>query len=364
MKIAIIPGDGIGKEVIAEGIKLLESLDIEYDIFNYDADYWIKYGKGIGDDEIENFRKNYSAIYFGALGDERLPKMEHGKAILLKLRFELELYANIRPIKMLKPELSPLKKADKIDFVIIRENTEDLYRGIGGSFKTGHFDEVVIDQRIHTRKGVTRIIKYAFEYAIQNNRKSVMLVDKHNAIPNGGQLWLEIFETVSKKYPQIKTSYEHVDIAAAKMVMNPEKFDVVVTSNLFGDILSDLGAGIIGGVGLSASSNINVEGIGLFEPVHGSAPDITGMEKANPIAAFETLAMLFGHLNLYSHEKYLKQAIEQSIKDEITTPDLGGTYTTSQVGNYIVKLVHEYITNNKTHDHLLNCKTHEEALEA
>jgi 3-isopropylmalate dehydrogenase len=343
MKIAVIPGDGIGKEVIKEGLKVLKLFGIKYKIFNYDADYWLKHKKGITNKEIKKLKKNYDAIYFGALGDERIPDMQHGKDILLKLRFGLDLYANIRPIQNIKSELSPLKNKKDIDIIILRENTEDLYKGIGNRFKTTTNDEIVLDQRIHTKKGVKRIIKYAFEYALLNKRKKLMLVDKHNAIPNGGKLWLETFEKYSKKYPEIITSYEHVDIAAAKMVLEPENMDVIVTSNLFGDILSDLGAGIVGGMGLLGSSNINLKNLGLFEPIHGSAPDIVGKNIANPIAALTTLAMMLAHLKLFEYEKVLNKAIKKSIKNNITTPDLQGTYSTSEVGDYITKLVKKYM---------------------
>ncbi|PAJ75781.1 hypothetical protein CJF42_03435 [Pseudoalteromonas sp. NBT06-2] len=336
-KIAVIPGDGIGKEVVAEGCKLMDALGVSYQIFNYDADYWLQHKQGISDQQLEELR-TFDAIYFGALGDPRLPKMEHGKDILLKMRFDLDLFANVRPIQLLDVNHSPLRPeiANNIDIVIVRENTEDLYRGLGGRFKAGQIDEVAIDERIHTRAGVRRIVEYAFEYAVKNNRQKVTLVDKHNAIPNGGQLWLSVFDEISKGYPNIVGEYQHVDVACAIMVAQPERFDVVVTSNLFGDILSDLGAGLVGGLGLLSSANVNGNGIGLFEPVHGSAPDIVGMERANPLAAFATLAMLFKHVGLLDECEQLLYAIKQSISQDITTPDLDGKHTTSQVGEYII----------------------------
>jgi 3-isopropylmalate dehydrogenase len=336
--IAVIPGDGIGKEVVAEGCKLLDALGIGYRIFNYDADYWLTHQRGISDEQLEELRA-YDAIYFGALGDARIPKMEHGKEILLKLRFGLDLFANIRPIRLLDVEHSPLKSelAKQIDTVIVRENTEDLYRGMGGRFKAGTGDEVAIDERIHTFAGVSRIINYAFEYATRARRRKVTLVDKHNAIPNGGQLWLSVFNQVAKDYPDIAAEYQHVDIAAEIMVSKPGHFDVIVTSNLFGDILSDLGAGLVGGMGLLPSANIGAQGAALFEPIHGSAPDIVGKGIANPIAAFATLSMLLQHVGRQREAHQLDLAIRKSVEEGVTTPDLGGRHSTREVGDCVIR---------------------------
>ncbi|PCK30717.1 isocitrate/isopropylmalate dehydrogenase family protein [Pseudoalteromonas piscicida] len=341
-RIAVIPGDGIGIEVVEQGLRLLDSLklDISYQKFNYDANRWLEEGVGLTDSELENLKENFDAIYFGALGDPRIPDSNHARQILLKLRFDLDLFANVRPIKLLNPDLTPIKlsSGQTIDCVIIRENTEDLYRGIGGSFKEGTVDEIATDQRIHSYKGVERIIRYAFEFAIKHNRKKVTLVDKVNVLIYGGSLWNRVFEEVAEQYPDIESDYMHIDVAAMRMVTDVHLFDVIVTSNMFGDILSDIGAGIVGGLGLLSSANINTETIGLYEPVHGSAPDIAGKNQANPMAAFITLSMMLADLG-YPHAQLISAAVEECIRDGLTTVDLGGDLTTHDITDIIIDKV-------------------------
>ncbi|MFT4927701.1 MAG: 3-isopropylmalate dehydrogenase [Phenylobacterium sp.] len=342
-KIAVIPGDGIGVEVIDEGLKLLQKLqqaqliDVDYDVFNYNADRWLSEDKGIDAAQVQQLKDDYDAIYFGALGDPRIADSAHARQILLTLRFDLELFANIRPVKLYSRALSPLKLGDDqdIDIVIIRENTEDLYRGIGGSFKTDTVDEIAIDERIHSYKGVKAIIEFAFDYAAKNGRKKVTLVDKDNAIVHGGRLWARVFKEVREKYPDIAHDYMHVDVAAMRMVSEPEGFDVIVTSNMFGDILSDIGAGIVGGLGLLASANVNPDSTSLFEPVHGSAPDIVGSGTANPMAAFVTLSMLLNHIGYVEVAAAIDKVVLDCINQGYTTVDLGGQYSTKQVGDRV-----------------------------
>jgi 3-isopropylmalate dehydrogenase len=344
-KIAVIPGDGIGVEVIAQGLKLLNRLkadnhiDVAFDEFNYNADRWLAQGKGIDEQQIQQLKDDYDAIYFGALGDPRIADSAHARQILLTLRFDLQLFANIRPVKLYHRDHCPLKLAEgqEIDCVIIRENTEDLYRGIGGSFKTGTDDEIAIDERIHSYKGVKAITEFAFEYAKNNGRKKVTLIDKDNVIIHGGRLWNRVFAEVSANYPDIVHDYMHVDVAAMRMAVEPQVFDV--TSNMFGDILSDIGAGIVGGLGLLPSANVNPGNTSLFEPVHGSAPDIAGTGTANPFAAFITLAMLLNHIGFDTAAQAINQAVIHCIDQGHTTKDLGGELSTDQVGDFVCAAV-------------------------
>lgn len=342
-KIAVIPGDGVGVEVTEQGLRLLDTLnlDLTYEKFNYNAERWLAEGIGLTDEELQNLKHNFDAIYFGALGDPRIPDSAHARQILLKLRFDLDLFANVRPVQLLHPDLTPIKlaKGESIDCVIVRENTEDLYRGVGGSFKEGSSEEVAIDQRIHSYKGVERIIRFAFDYAVKHKRKKVTLVDKDNVIVYGGKLWSRVFAEVAKDFPNIEQDYMHVDVAAMRMITDVHLFDVVVTSNMFGDILSDIGAGIVGGLGLLPSANINPDTTGLFEPVHGSAPDIAGMNKANPMAAFITLGMLLADLGHHRQAAVISEAVQESIREGITTPDLGGTLGTDAVADLVIEKV-------------------------
>ena len=345
MKIAVVPGDGIGPEVINEGLKILDiiksklNLNLKLELKNWGANKWLKTGIGLPKNTLTDLIKNYDAIYFGALGDPRIPDMAHAREILLGLRFGLDLYVNMRPIFIFNQFLCPLKNDKDIDFIIFRENTEDSYVAIGGSFKKGTDDEVVIDESIHTKKGVERIVRYAFKYAETNGRKKITLTDKANAIQFGGNLWQRIFGKVSAEYPNIKTEHLYVDVMAMEFVKKPQKFDIIVTSNLFGDILSDLGAGLIGGLGLAASANINPGHIGLFEPVHGSAPDIAGQKKANPMAAILSLGMMLDYLGIAKAKTIIERAIKYAFKERALTPDLGGTLNTGDMGDFICKYI-------------------------
>lgn len=330
-RICVIPGDGIGKEVTPAGVEVLSRLNQKYALGlemvekDWGAERWLNEGVGLPEGSLKDLKANYDAIYFGALGDPRIPDMAHGREILLGLRFGLDLYANIRPTS----------NGRDIDVIIVRENTEDSYTSMGGNFKQGTEDEVAIDESVHTYKGVKRIVEFAFEYANKNNRKKVTLGDKSNAIRFGGALWQRVFKEVAARFPTIETNHRFVDILAMELVTKPQSYDVIVTSNLFGDILSDLGAGLVGGIGLAASANIHPGRIGLFEPVHGSAPDIVGKGEANPLAAFSTASMMLEYLGCTEAMLALQAAIKLCLERGPKTKDLGGLATTKEVTRFI-----------------------------
>lgn len=346
-KILLIPGDGIGPEVMNEAKRLLTliekklSISIEFDEADWGAERYLRDGTGLPQKAIEEIPKHYNALLFGALGDPRIPDMRHGREILLGLRFGLDLFINFRPIKLFHPTVSVLKNNNPLDWALFRENTQDIYLGLGHSTHQGTPDEIAVDESRHTFAGVYRIIKAAFDYAKRHERKSVTLVDKSNAIQFGGSLWQRVFRGVSKEYPSIQSKHLFVDVAAMKMVMDPAFFDVIVTSNLFGDILSDLGAGLIGGLGLCSSANINSGGLGLFEPVHGSAPDIAGMNKANPCAMFLTVGLMMQHLGYGSVIVSIEEAIKQSIQEGAVTADLGGVLSCHDASTKILHLLQQ-----------------------
>lgn len=342
MRIAVIPGDGIGREVVREGLKVLEKVEdlfgISFDFKEYPfgAEHYLKTGETLPDWAIEDFRK-FDAIYFGAIGDPRVKPgvLEHG--ILLKLRFSLDLYVNLRPVKLYHHSLTPLKGKERIDMLFVRENTEGLYAGSGGFLRRGTPHEVAVQEMINTRFGVERTVRFAFEYARKTGRRKVTLVDKANVLIYAHDLWERVFEEVSAEFPEIETDHYYVDAMAMKMVRAPEHFEVVVTPNMFGDILTDLGAEIVGGLGLAASGNINPSGVGMFEPVHGSAPDIAGKGVANPLAAILTVSLMLEHLGLWDASKAVEAAVERVISDGKLTPDLGGSLSTSEVGDAVVE---------------------------
>jgi 3-isopropylmalate dehydrogenase len=343
-RIAVVPGDGIGIEVLAAQKHVLALVDarrhlgLELVDKDWGADRWLKEKVGLPKGALDELREHYDAVTFGALGDPRIPDMAHGREILLGMRQGLDLYANMRPIRCLDDSLSPLKgKGEReIDFVCFRENTEDMYVSLGGVFKQGTADEVAQDISINTRKGVERVIRHAFEYARKTNRPRVTMCDKHNAIRFGGGLWMRTFEAVAKDYPTIVADHLFVDVAAMEFVRKPERFSVVVCNNLFGDILTDLGAALGGGLGLAASANIHPGRIGLFEPVHGSAPDIAGKGIANPLAAFLTASLMLDFLEAPAEAALLDDAVRACIKRGPKTPDMGGAATTAAVTDFVL----------------------------
>jgi len=342
-RIAVIPGDGIGKEVAPEGVKLLEQiaklrgLHLEFTHFDYGADRYLQDGTTLPPQAIADFRDNYQAILFGAVGDPRVPDSRHAREILLALRFQLDLYVNLRPVKLLADRFSPLKgKGTKeINGVFFRENTEGVYVDVGGTFKQGTPDEIATNEDVNSRKGVERICRAACEYARKHGVKTVWMSDKSNAMRHAGGLWQRVWKELAREYTDLELKHMYVDVLAMQMVLKPELFQVVVTNNLFGDILTDIGAGIAGGLGFAASANLHPGRIGLFEPVHGSAPDIAGTGKANPIATFLTCALLLEHLGHDAEARMVEQAVEIAVAENVLTPDVGGDKTTQQVAEFV-----------------------------
>ena len=343
-KIAVISGDGIGPEVVREGLKILKTVAhvnrIQYQTTElpWCSQYYLDTGKLMGDADIDALRQ-YDAIFLGALGDPRMPPGLVERSVILNLRFRLDLYVNLRPIILYSEHLCPLKdkKPEDVDFVVVRENTEDAYAGMGGFFKKGTPDEVAISEMIFTRKGVERVIRYAFDLArSRNKRRKLTLVDKANAL-NSHDLWRRTFAEVAQEYPDITTDIAFVDATTMWMVKNPEWFDVIVTTNLFGDIITDLGAMIQGGMGIASSGNIHPGQVSMFEPIHGSAPKYTGQNVANPLAAIGAVAMMLDYLG----EKPAAQQIEGAIgsllsSQRIPSLDAGGGLSTSQIGDMVV----------------------------
>ncbi|MEZ4272270.1 MAG: 3-isopropylmalate dehydrogenase [Myxococcota bacterium] len=344
-KIAIIAGDGIGVDVTREAVKVLNvvndkfSLGLQLEELDYGAERYLRDGVTLPSGEMERFRKEVDAIYLGALGDPRIPDMRHGREILLAMRFELDLYINLRPVRCLAEHLCPLKNkgpAD-IDFTVFRENTEGLYVGVGGIFKKGTPDEVAINEDINTRKGVERIIRAAFEFARKRGKKQVTMSDKSNAVRFAHDLWVRTFEAVAKEYPGIDTQHLYVDALAMQMLKRPEQFEVIVTNNMFGDIVTDIGAQLQGGLGMAASGNINPEGVSLFEPVHGSAPKYAGKNVANPIAAILTAEMMLDHLGMTKAASAIGKAVQKAIDTRKVTREAGGDLGTQAVGDFIAE---------------------------
>ncbi len=371
MKIALIPGDGIGKEVMTEGKKVIDAVseklnfEISWNEYNFGAERYLKEGKTLTEDDLKELSKNKS-IYFSAIGDPRVKPGILEKGILLAIRFYFDEYVNLRPIKFFEG-IAPVlkdKNAKDINFYAVRENTEDFYVGIGSNeFKKRHKDEFKILRNLYnvkfnldiesdkdeiayqigilSKKGCERIIKYAFELAKRKNLDLVTSVDKANVL-NFYTPWRKIFEKISKNYRNIKTEYLYVDAASMFFVLKPERFKVVVVPNMFGDILTDLGAGICGGLGTAASGNINPDGISMFEPVHGSAPDIAGKGIANPIAQILAGAMMLDELKKPEAANLIIKAVEDVLKEgKVRTPDLGGNAKTKDVGDEIVKKIKE-----------------------
>lgn len=339
-RIAVVPGDGIGVEVIEQGCRLLEAVapDIELEHFDLGAERYLRDGTTLPDDVFARWRDDFDAIFLGALGDPRVPSNVHAKDILLGSRFRLDLFINFRPIKLLDARRCPLKDKtpDDIDMVVFRENTEDLYTGMGGTFKEGTPDEVAQEVAIATRKGVERIIRAAFAYARERGLTKVCMGDKSNAMRNTGGLWQRVFKEVAAEHPGIEASHLYVDVMAMELVRCPERFEVIVTSNLFGDIITDLGAILQGGIGLAGSGNIHPGRVSLFEPVHGSAPDIAGQGKANPLATFLTAGMLLGHLGRTAEQARIEAAVQACLLADQVTPELGGSLTTHEVGSALL----------------------------
>jgi len=348
-KIAVLPCDGAGKEVVPEAIKVLRAAgaNFEFEEFDVNADQYMRTGEPIPAATWKELEKADS-ILFGAVGDPRVNDATYLAGVLLRLRFELDLYVNLRPAKLYDDRLSPLRREEKrkIDLLIVRENTEGLYVGMGGRFKRGTEDEVAIQEDLNTHKGVTRIIDYAFGHAEREafNKShpgracAVVMVDKSNAMTYAGALWQECWKTGAANHPNVKTRHLYVDAAAMQLVRDPTQFDVIVTGNLFGDILSDLTAELIGGMGIAPSGNINPETKrGLFEPVHGTAPDIAGRGLVNPIGAILSASMMVNHLGHAHMAEAIEGAVESAIRAGECTRDLGGNLSTGECGDAVAR---------------------------
>jgi 3-isopropylmalate dehydrogenase len=344
-RIAIIPGDGIGREVISEAVKVITAsgAPVELTHFDWSAERYLADGVTVPPDGFAMLGREFDAILVGAFGDPRVPSNIHAKEILLGMRFKMDLYANVRPVRLLDSGLCPLKGIEPkdIDFVVIRENTEGVYVDAGGFFKQGTADEVAIQEDINTRKGVERVVRYAFEYCERQQkqdgspRKRVLMCDKSNAMTYAGGLWQRVFKEVSREYPQITPENMYVDALCMQIVRDPRQFDVIVTNNMFGDIITDLAAGLQGGLGMAASGNIHPGKTSMFEPVHGSAPPIAGKNVANPYGAILTAAMMLGHLGMATEAAKIEAAVLEAVRQKKTTQDMGGELGTREAGEWV-----------------------------
>ena len=342
---AVIPGDGIGKEVIPQAIEVMQATGaaVELTYFDWGADRYLRDGTTVPPDGFEMLDRDFDAILVGAFGDPRVPSNIHAKEILLGMRFKMDLYANVRPVRLLDASLCPLKGMEPkdIDFVVIRENTEGPYVDRGRIENQGTPEEIAIQEDVNTYKGVQRIIRFAFEYCAHNKkadgsaRARVLMCDKSNAMTYAGGLWQRVFKEISAEYPQIKAEHMYVDALCAQMVRDPRAFDIIVTNNMFGDIITDLAAGLQGGLGMAASGNIHPGRTSMFEPVHGSAPPLAGKHVANPMGAILTAAMMLRHLGFGSESQRIESAVLEAVRQKRTTEDIGGTLGTREVGEWI-----------------------------
>jgi len=348
-RVAVIPGDGIGREVIPQAIQVLEAVGapLEFREFDWGADRYLADGITVPPDGFAMLGHDFDAILAGAFGDPRVKTNIHAKEILLGMRFQMDLYANVRPVRLLDAALCPLKGIEPkdVDFVVIRENTEGVYTDAGGVFKKGTPDEIATQEDINTRKGVERIIRYAFDYCQRHKkldgskRTRVLMCDKSNAMTHAGGLWQRVFKEVSAEFTQITPQHMYVDALCMQMVRDPRQFDVIVTNNMFGDIITDLAAGLQGGLGMAASGNIHPGKTSMFEPVHGSAPPIAGKNVANPFGAILTAAMMLEHLGLTREADRIEAAVLEAVRQKRTTQDIGGSLGTREAGEWVANFV-------------------------
>jgi 3-isopropylmalate dehydrogenase len=345
-RIAVIPGDGIGKEVIPQAAKVIHAISAAVDLTDFDwgADRYLRDQTTVPPDGFAMLARDFDAILVGAFGDPRVKTNIHAKEILLGMRFKMDLYANVRPVRLLDSALCPLKGVEPkdVDFVVLRENTEGVYTDAGGVFKQGTADEIATQEDINTRKGVERIIRYAFEYCQTHTkldgspRSKVLMSDKSNAMTHAGGLWQRVFKEVSAQYPKITAQHMYVDALCMQMARDPRQFDVIVTNNMFGDIITDLAAGLQGGLGMAASGNIHPGRTSMFEPVHGSAPPIAGKNQANPFGAILTAAMMLRYLEFTREADKIEAAVLEAVRQKKTTQDIGGSLGTREAGEWIV----------------------------
>jgi len=345
-KIAVIPGDGTGPEVVNEGLKVLSAaakkfnFKYEQKIFDFGGERYLKTGKTLEEKDIEELKK-YSAIFLGAIGHPEVKPGILETGVLLKLRFSLDQYINLRPVKLYNSAFCPLKdkKPEDIDFVVVRENSEGLYKGMGEFQKKGTQDEVAIQISYNTRKGVERCIRYAFDFCRKRNkRKKLTLCGKTNVLTYAWDLWERAFNETAKEYPDITTDYAHVDATTMWFVKNPEWFDVIVTDNMFGDIITDLGAMVQGGMGIAAGGNINPQGVSMFEPIGGSAPKYTGKNVINPLAAICAAGMMMENLGEVAAGKEIENAVIKIVAKDLKSLAAGKMgFSTTEIGDLVVK---------------------------
>jgi 3-isopropylmalate dehydrogenase len=353
MRIAVIPGDGIGVEVTAEAVKALRAVEqafgrrFDIEMLPWSADHFLKTGETIPANGSALLRE-FDAVFIGALGDPRVPDNRHARDILLGTRFELDLYVNYRPVRLLHERLCPLKDRTVADvnFVVFRENTEGLYVNIGGRFKAGTEDEVAIQEEVNTYKGVHRIVKHAFEFATGVGAKTparrpvrVCMADKSNAMTHGHALWQRVFAELKPQYPGIEARHLYIDALALLMIQDPSQFDVIVTNNLFGDIITDLGAALQGGLGLAASGNLHPGRTSMFEPVHGSAPPLAGKNVANPMGAILSAALMLEYLGLKEEAVAIESAVQAAVVGGHGTKEIGGSLGTRETGDFVANAV-------------------------
>ena len=335
--------------MIPEAVKVIgaSGAPVAFTAFDWGADRYLADQTTVPSDGFAMLGRDFDAILVGAFGDPRVASNIHAKEILLGMRFKMDLYANVRPVRLLDASLCPLKGIEPkdIDFVVVRENTEGVYGDLGGVFKQGTADEVAIQEDINTRKGVERIIRYAFDYCANNKkldgspRRRVLMCDKSNAMTHAGGLWQRVFKIVAAEYPNIETQHIYVDALCMQMVRDPRGFDVIVTNNMFGDIITDLAAGLQGGLGIAASGNLHPGKTSMFEPVHGSAPPIAGKNIANPFGAILTAAMMLTHLGMTVEAAKIEAAVLEAVRQKKTTSDIGGAMGTREAGEWVANFI-------------------------
>jgi 3-isopropylmalate dehydrogenase len=343
LRIAVVAGDGIGVEVIREAVRVLSTVaaasgrKISLTEFPWGAEHYLKTGETLPTGALSMLRERFDAILLGAMGDPRVPDNRHAADILLGLRFELDLYVNYRPVQLFSERLCPLKGLgpSDVDFVVFRENTEGLYVMMGGNFKKDTPDEVATEVDLNTRKGVERIVRHAFEFAKKTDRGSVTMADKSNVLVHAHDLWQRVFRTVASEYSGIEARHMYVDNLTLQLVRDPRQFRVIVTSNMFGDIVTDLAAGLQGGLGMAASGNIHPGKLSLFEPVHGSSPPLAGRDVANPMGAILSAALLLEHLGWAEEALRVEAAVRWAVENDKLTVDVGGQKGTREVGEAI-----------------------------
>ena len=338
-RIAVIPGDGIGREVIAEATRVLQALGgLELEPLPWSADHYLKTGITIPAGGYDTLR-SFDAILVGALGDPRVPDNRHARDILLGTRFELDLYVNYRPVRLLDDRLCPLKNRTRrdINFIVFRENTEGLYVGAGGRMRPDTDEEIAIQEEVNTYRGVHRIVRHAFDFAIAQGLRKVCMADKSNAMTHGHALWQRVFRELGPQYPTIEATHLYIDALAMLLVQSPDQFEVIVTNNLFGDIITDIGGALQGGLGMAASGNIHPGRTSMFEPVHGSAPPLAGKNIANPIGAILSAALMLDSLGRADDARRIERAVEEAVHGGETTRDIGGSLGTREAGAAILE---------------------------